>query len=300
MKMTKRLLAVLLGVSILFTMNAFAMGMDNSAEINFKKISVDSVTTFDDGGKDYTFYIDGMANHYLIPPKGFNPVKASDEELRRYCFPPRPDSKTEEYVEWTKRMENYSGTPEPEITLAEGVRFADVSGSWAGYVGNGTDSSTRFYNQVQMDYTQPTVSAVGSGTKNLNGYWVGIGGYNSGKLVQAGTSTEGLNTHKAWYELLPHAPVYLNSLTINAGDSIHVYISFQRANGIFEYYIANDSTGNSASGYVDAPTSTYYDGTSAEWIVENASGCQLGNFGSIALENCKATYNTSSSADTFR
>jgi hypothetical protein len=38
------------------------------------------------------------------PPAGFNPLTASEEELQRYGFPPRPDAKQapEAYSQWRK------------------------------------------------------------------------------------------------------------------------------------------------------------------------------------------------------
>ncbi len=43
---------------------------------------------------------------YAEPPKGFNPVTATDEELATYGFPPRPDklAHANEYAQWERAM----------------------------------------------------------------------------------------------------------------------------------------------------------------------------------------------------
>lgn len=211
-------------------------------------------------------------------------------------------------------MANYTGTPEPEISVsvqpvnpeptAPVTRATSATSyNWSGYVSDLGDSSSKFYTQAQVDYTQPTISAIESGAVTLNSYWIGFGGYNgSEKLVQAGTSTYGKSTHKAWYEYLSDTGEtvhmqYIDSLTVSAGDSIHVYITFQKANNKFEYYIANNTTGKSASGYVELDASKQFDGTTVEWVVERCKSggslTSLGDYGTMTMKNCKATLNSS-------
>ena len=149
----------------------------------------------------------------------------------------------------------------------------------------------------QADYTQPTISSIsGTSSSNVIGYWDGLGGHNTGSLVQAGTATTGLSDHWAWYEYLSasnlNPAVRITSLEINPGDSIHVYISFQQANDKFNYYIANNTTGKSASGIVEIDADEYFDGSTAEWVIEKAK-TNLPKFGSITMSNCQATLNTS-------
>jgi hypothetical protein len=291
---------------------------------DFETVSYDSVSVFLDGGKDYIYVIDGVENHYLVPPDGFTPLTATDDELERYCFPARPDIFSDDYAEWETLMANYRETPDPIIktkrvsldrvsldkevlsTSASSVMATSTtrySRIWSGYESNLGSSSATFYNQVQMDYIHPTISSTSGSC--YNSYWVGLGGRNSGKLVQAGTATSGSSTHVAWYEYLSDTASsvsmqIISSLTINAGDNIHVYISFQKANNKFEYYIANNTTGQSAAAYVTLASSDYLDGTTAEWIVERCTNgstglpYNLGNYGTITLTTCKATLSTSS------
>ena len=323
MRNTKNAVALLLAVCLavlLFPSQASAL-TNSTVESYTENVTFSSIDTLPDGGLDYTFFVEGIENHYFVPPESFDPLTASDETLAMYAFPARPSAEdSEEYAAWTERMENYTGTPLPEIKVtvkphtdtenigsspSRAVSGTDRSLNWSGYVANlGTNSNT-FFTQVQMDYTHPTISDIGGSSSTS--YWIGLGGFNTGKLVQAGTSTINTGFHYAWYEYLSDTgdSVFaqeISSLTISPGDKIHVYIAFQAANGKFEYYIANDTTGKSASGLISLPTATQFDGTTAEWVIERSSTRttsglhlieKLGNYGQVTMTNCKATKNTS-------
>ena len=67
----------------------------------------------------------GLCIKFLVPPEDFDPLTATDEELDRYCFPDRPGAAMElsdginsDYSDWFSLMENYSGTPDPEISVS--------------------------------------------------------------------------------------------------------------------------------------------------------------------------------------
>lgn len=315
MKKFRNVVALLLCLVLTLSLGtANASAVDVSGNDSFKSISCNGVKEFPDGGKIYTYIINGVVNQFPVPPDGFDPVKATDEELERYGFPPRPKARSgNEYSSWLELVGDYTGTPLPDISIRE-KPITDIaitsstknstasvtsiySSNWSGYDSNLGSSSSNFYTQVQVDYTQPTISAIsGSSSSNVIGYWVGLGGHNTQKLVQAGTATTGLSDHWAWYEYLsashPNPAIRINSLTISPGDSIHVYIAFEKANDKFNYYIANNTTGKSASGIVNMDADEYFDGTTADWIVERAS-TYLPNYGSITMNTCKTTLNTS-------
>lgn len=311
----KRSTCFALALSMMFLLlpaHAMATGRQTNSATEMS-VTYDDITVFPDGGKDYKFYIEGVENHYLVPPEGFAPLTASDEDLARYGFPARPDeSDTESFNEWEQLMANYTGTPEPEltVTIEPYVEETEISlarttpttlNIWSGCLADLGTSSTNFFTQVQMDYIQPTILST-SGTC-VNAYWVGLGGINKPRIVQAGTTTRGKSYHYAWYQYISYdggSTINMKNvgLSVNAGDSIHVYISFQAANNIFSYYIANNTTGESAANTVVLSTATQFDGSTAEWIVERCTNeahvaYNLGNYGTITLKNCKATRNTS-------
>jgi hypothetical protein len=279
-------------------------------------LQCDHIEELSDGGKIYVYYIDGVENDFPVPPEGFNPVKASDEALATYGFPPRPTEATE-LAEWEKNMSLYKGTNEPQIAQTNIVfgenkencmkyesspiltdsYFTQYSSLWSGYYSDVSGLNNK-YTQVQTDYNHPTITGIsGNSYNNVAGYWCGLGGKNSFKLVQAGTADTGMQKHWAWYEYLSsihyNPAVEITSLTINPGDSIHIYVAFSAALNHFNYYIANNTTGYSASSVITIDANEYYDGTTAEWITEKASS-SLPNFGSITMTNCKAILYTSS------
>lgn len=275
----------------------------------------DYIIVLDDGGKEYVYTIDGNKVHFMIPPDDFDPVNASDEELKRYCFPERPDDK-EELKQWNERMRNYQKTSVPELKLHKKQRTkkkaldyvygtyrvfpALTSVNWSGYIIGANTPVSEMYSQVQMNYIQPSVASTIE--ECVNSYWIGIGGYKEPKLVQAGTATEvlgGICRHYAWYECISSLGedthmVEISNFSINAGDSIHVYISFEKENNRFTYYIANNTTGNSVGCCIDELNANYYyDGSTAEWIIErcwNSSRgryMRLANYGNITASLCQ-------------
>ena len=161
----------------IFLLSTSATAIDVSKFPNQESISYTSVDILPDGGKDYTYFVNGIENHYFVPPEDFNPLTASDAELAMYYFPPRPDTNDKaSYSEWIDIMSNYTGTPEPEgmisttesiieqkptiSPLSIGSRNSNI---WSGYESNLGASSSKFYTQVQMDYTQPAIKSI-SGT----------------------------------------------------------------------------------------------------------------------------------------
>ena len=87
-----------------------------AGEPTTKKIPVSHIIEFEDGGKDYVYIVDGIENHFLVPPEDFNPITATDEELARYCFPPRPTTEAG-IKQWENQMKNYEITPPPNLDI---------------------------------------------------------------------------------------------------------------------------------------------------------------------------------------
>lgn len=280
-----KVLAILFSVTLICASSS--MLVYAAEPIDSDNLQYDYVTELPDGGKIYTYIIDGIENNFPVPPDGFDPITASDEALETYGFPPRPEN-LQDLADWTETMSYYEYTPVPEIEQTEQVHgvfqpavdytkgtnltnTAMTSANWSGYVAKG---GTNAFAQVQGDFVQPTIQS-GCSSNTYESTWVGLGGYNSQKLVQTGTAMNTVNggrNYYAWYEYLgpgnSNPEIRFNSITVRAGDRIHCYCSFQRSNGVFNAYIANNTNGTSQSVVLNIPTSTYYDGTSAEFINE--------------------------------
>lgn len=286
-------------------------------------LSCAEVKNLPDGGKAYVYFIDGIENIFPVPPEGFHPVEATDSQLKEYGFPARPKNAAD-LAKWTETMSAYKRTPVPAVTKrpdrnhnnvlekapkpADSVTVNSLNGvmgsyNWSGYAAKG---GTNTYAEVQGDYNQPTVRNTGS-ANTYECSWVGLGGYGTEKLVQAGTEADrrnGRNVYYAWYEYLGSSgagvsQISLPSITVRPGNRIHTYVSFQRSNGVLNCYVANNTNGTSQSVIVNLPTSTYYDGSTAEWIDErtnvNGNGnTNLTNFGTINWTNCQAYLSSSS------
>ena len=69
------------------TLNAYGMEDNTPAS---GKLQCDYVEELPDGGKKYVYVIDGAEHTFPVPPEGFSPLTASDEQLEAYGFPPRP------------------------------------------------------------------------------------------------------------------------------------------------------------------------------------------------------------------
>lgn len=304
---------------------AYASDSNTDGFAEKQPITCSYISEFSDGGKDYIYILDdGNELHALVPPPGFDPLTASDEDLEKYCFPSRPTSEnerevSESYNNWVQMISCYTSTPEPDYstmittqtqtsrTMAE----PGYSGNWSGHAVYADGVST-FFTQVEMVYTEPDI--ISHPSKLCANYqWVGLGGSNSMSLVQAGTyidDTDKTVTELIHYPAVMYQPKYggtyvrlLNTkLTVNPGDEIFVYATFQKANDKFGYYIANNTTGQSTNGYISLDADIYFDGSSAEWIIERMVTYTpdgpvnrgLANFGTLQLRNCMLTSNVSS------
>ncbi len=271
-------------------------------------LQCDHIVELSDGGKIYVYYIDGIENDFPVPPAGFKPIEASDEELATYGFPPRPDNEAE-LTEWNENMAAYKYTPIPQISQTDVIHGAyqpyitannsnpksldqtTGSSNWSGYVSKGS------FAMVQGDFIQPTANP-SNPLHTHESTWTGLGGYYSGKLVQTGTA---MNTdtptpeYYAWYEYLGTSVSYpeirFNSITVKPGNSIHTYCSFQQANNKFNAYIANNTNGTSQSVLVTLSASEFFDSSTADFINEKPTVSidnGLTNYGTTSWWNCQA------------
>jgi hypothetical protein len=75
------------------------------------------VSAAPDGSTTYTYkYANGLTATEVVPPPGFHPLTASDAELQKYGFPPRPTTATQ-LASWTKGMAAYTGKVIPNLSV---------------------------------------------------------------------------------------------------------------------------------------------------------------------------------------
>lgn len=171
--------------------------------------------------------------------------------------------------------------------------------NWAGYAVTGNNVTN-----VSGSFTVPSASSSTSGGPNANSYtsllfpagsniglttyknghvgggsgggssasyaafWVGIDGYNSNTVEQAGVLMEvqnGVASYSVWYEFYPAAPVYA-TWHPSPGNNITVYVNYTMSNNTFVATVLDTTLGEK---YV-SPFTTVSGAarTSAEWITE--------------------------------
>jgi Peptidase A4 family len=164
---------------------------------------------------------------FTPPPENFDPVKASDDELREYGYPTRPD--IDLYPELHERWEQIMSRPmlfiEPQFAVTPNWRLsrrqdlaAPTGQNWSGSIAYPPDGDKVTF--VSGQWTVPAIVA----PKSYFGWyscatWIGIDGGPQGGLggpnyfVQAGTVQEGdlfgTKTYP-WFEWPPHGPMPLS------------------------------------------------------------------------------------------
>ena len=157
-----------------------------------------------------------------------------------------------------------------EIAPSETSPNLSVTGTstdspWAGYV----EQASAAFTAASGTFTVP---AVRESPTNSVSPWVGIDGYGTADLIQAGVSAiggDGTTSYEAWWATVP-SPVE-DQFEAAAGDAINVNI-WQTTIGIWEITL-NDTT--SGQGFA---TQVNYNGsgnTTAEWIVETPAGSSV-------------------------
>lgn len=141
---------------------------------------------------------------------------------------------------------------------------ATSSLNWSGYALSGSN-----INAVKSDFTVPSVSALPPG---FSSNWVGIGGYTTSDLIQAGTAQSSfplLGDYHAWYEILPAGETPISNCvgdaacTVSPGDKMTVDIHETTTPGMWSISMKN---GTKWTYQITIPYASTK--SSAEWIFE--------------------------------
>jgi len=175
------------------------------------------------------------------------------------------------------------------------VGVPNISGNWAGYVATGTNITS-----VTGSWTVPNAGTVPPG---VSATWVGIGGYKTSDLIQAGTQQASApyssvfagGAYGAWYELLPASPVYFTgcagdpTCSVAPGDHMSVTITNTGGNS---WNIDMTDTGKWS--YTNTTINYVSSESSAEWIHEapSAAGAvpiPVGGSGTVTFDGANST-----------
>jgi hypothetical protein len=257
---------------------------------------------------------------YERPPQGFNPLAASDAELRRFGFPHRPQDPEgfENYTRLLGRLQHKLNNMEPTfrvdtrerqyphiiIQLPPGALIG-TSDIWSGgIVFPPTGDSFRW---IRGQWAVPNVAA-----PVLNDWcrcwsWIGLDGGRGlasggefGHVCQAGfrcdTYNNGSSINRevvAWYEWWPGPKVDVTSFSVSPGDLVFVLLQTSGAGATeADVYFLNDTQGNAASFTFKAPSDAKkLVGDCAEWIVERpiiGKVSALADYGEVFFSDCRA------------
>lgn len=107
----------------------------------------------------------------------------------------------------------------------------ETSQNWGGYVVPGAAT------EAAATFVVPSVLS----SSGVASQWVGIGGWDSSTLVQAGVDEvadgPGLVLYEPWWELTPRLGTMINTMMVSSGDKMRVSINELRAN---EWHIQLD------------------------------------------------------------
>ena len=188
----------------------------------------------------------------------------------------------------------------PAIRHAAFVRAdvgAEDSANWSGYAvaDSGAAATPTAFSAVAGSWVQPATTCK-AGSSAYSAFWVGLGGFADGStsLEQTGTESDctlaGTPRYSAWYEILP-APAIPLKLVVRPGDTISASVAVSGRTVTLKLRNLTRHTSFAKKIRMAAP-----DRSSAEWIAEAPSTCNisdcrplpLANFGTVSFSGATA------------
>ncbi|MGH3156356.1 MAG: G1 family glutamic endopeptidase [Streptosporangiaceae bacterium] len=235
------------------------------------------------GGHIYSYDMNGVMSTKREPPRGFRPLTATNAQLLRYGFPPRPGGGGQPLATWASMMRRI-GAAKPTMPPAylvgdplvsfgsPGATSSAVNPEREYWAGNSAVASSD-YDEVAATYNEPQAYSSQCATTAMS-QWVGLGAFNPANynvpLVQAGTSIfwpGKVNTDEAFYQIFGITNPVPEPLYATTGQPF--YVNVFTAGGQIYFYWYNDDGGSYAN--AQYPTPSTFVGNSAEMMVERAS-----------------------------
>jgi hypothetical protein len=251
---------------------------------------------------------------FAAPPKGFNPLTATNRELLSYGLPQAPDKDNDAkaYQHWTKAMQalkthavDVKAQPYSSTTMRAGAGASpDVDGTanytsfnWSGIANTNklkTWSNKTSFDEVVSFWNVPVPNHPLGNIPCSDGPWFevtwnGIDGFNNGDVVQGGTADYwdgggcgGAVQTYGWVEWYPSysiLTIYCGSspCTVNPGDDYEA-VTFgapgTSTQSVFVEDITQQWSGTFSLAWQSGPGLV---GSSAEYIVERPC-CNGGNY----------------------
>lgn len=158
-------------------------------------------------------------------------------------------------------------------TVSPATTTITSTGNWSGFlVGSGSGNG---FNETTGNWNTPCTSGT-IDHNHLAAEWVGLGGYYSDTLLQAGTTLLADGTFHMFYELYPNPPV-INSQSFGCASSFTAEVDYNYSStGTNKNHIFVKNTTTGASMDVIVSNATFQpDLQSSEWVNERPS-CNSG------------------------
>jgi hypothetical protein len=241
------------------------------------------------------------------PSADFQPLKASDEALAMYGFPPRPDKQANPhgYAVWERAMmgakKRWNGELKPHPAAmshpmqlakhqfphsnASGTPVTYNSVNWSGIANGNTLTQWNSKTSFNAVYSQFNVPVVQQAFDVCDGYydwevtWNGIDGFKNQTVLQGGSSSQAYckngstaQYYYAWVEWWPSYPI-LEQFSVNPGDDMYVETYAVSGGCNPGYVFVEDETSLAYGTYqLNWQTGPCLVGNSAEIIVERPYG----------------------------
>ena len=287
--MIKKLITLL---SIAFLLAFISSDFFYSSKVNAKEISNVSGAAFNNSTISPNIKLNNKT------PNNFDPLAATNSQLKKYGFPKRPTDKKglsqwESVMKHAKHNITSKLTSEPAITpdaiIGGGGVGTLYSNNWTGYITKSSLNGGVSYSEVNAEMNVPKDPYVGTSDADPC-FWVGLGGWNTSNLIQAGFDVAALNQdagladtqYEFWIEdyTYPYPsnynykPRYKTSPSIKATDEVYVDVIYDQSSKSTTFFL-EDITQDSFQSYT--MSTPYYDGSTADFICE-ATGPVYKNF----------------------
>lgn len=242
-----------------------------------------------------------------LPPKGFDPRKASARELRRYGLPQRPDPKIHPQLaaRWdeifSRKMTHITPTFQPLEELLPDVKprgrprrdvVSVTNSTWSGAVVHATGSQT--FTWVLGQWNVPDVASAAGGGDQYTFAFIGIDGNSDvtqiGTIQSVSKATNGSVSKSCYavYEWFPNSWAAITNLPVSFGDTMLGLICLDSPTEAF-FSLLNLTSGVHAGFVFDAPSGTASLENQAEWILERPEvggvNPPMPNFGEIYFDS---------------
>jgi hypothetical protein len=220
------------------------------------------------------------------PPAGWDPTTATPAQLRFYGLSLPPAKSGVAYQDWVVRMRHAThhvctpGVASHEHTDVYRSGTAGSNGDyWSGYINTNGNGPYTFY-FIEAEWYVPSYSGTNNSQRALQ--WVGIGGYGSNNLWQAGTETDHAEGYRFWYEDVPNDNIIYAGPTVHSGDFVYVEVDYNynvRNEAFLSMYNQNNGQ------YWSTQKSFVPGGNSVEWILERTSCGTSKNYALAPITN---------------